>query len=39
MVGIAKSLGAAIPVAGQVIAGVSVALDLVGTGMEIANCH
>jgi RHS repeat-associated protein len=39
VVGIAKALGAAIPVAGQVIAGVSVGLDIVGTGMEIANCH
>jgi RHS repeat-associated protein len=39
ILGIAKSLGAAIPVAGQVIAGVSVGLDLVSTGMEIANCH
>jgi hypothetical protein len=37
-VGIAKSLGTAIPVAGQVIAGVAVGLDLVNTGLEIANC-
>ncbi len=38
-VGIAKSLGAAIPVAGQVIAGIAVIGDFVGTGIEVANCH
>ena len=39
VVSIVKSLGGPIPVAGQVIAGVSVGLDLVSTGVEIANCH
>jgi hypothetical protein len=39
VVGIAKNLGAFIPVANQTIAAVSVGLDIVSTGMEIANCH
>jgi RHS repeat-associated protein len=37
--GIAKSLFEVIPVAGQVIAGVSVVGDFVSTGLEIADCH
>jgi hypothetical protein len=37
--GIAKSLFEAIPVAGQAIAGASVVLDFVGTGLEIAECQ
>ncbi len=37
--GIVKSFSEAIPVAGQVIAGVSVGLDLVSTGLEIAECQ
>jgi hypothetical protein len=37
--GIAKSLFEAIPVAGQVIAGVAVVGDFVSAGMEIAECH
>jgi len=39
IVGIAKSLGAPIPVVGSVIAGISVGLDFVGTAVEIANCR
>jgi RHS repeat-associated protein len=37
--GLAKSLFEAIPVAGQVIAGIAVVGDFVSAGMEIAECH
>jgi hypothetical protein len=37
--GIAKGLIEDIPVAGQVFAAVSVGLDILGTGVDIYNCH
>ena len=37
--GIVKSPGAAILVPAQVIAGVSIGLDLVSAGLKAANCH
>ena len=37
--GIAKGLIEDIPVAGQVFAAVSVGLDILGTGVEVYNCH
>jgi hypothetical protein len=35
VVGVAK----AAPVVGQVLSGISVGLDLIGTGMNIAQCY
>jgi hypothetical protein len=37
--GIVASVAKATPVVGQVLSGASFVLDLVGTGMEIAQCH
>jgi hypothetical protein len=37
--GIAKGLIEDIPVAGQVFAGISVGFDILGTAVEVYNCH
>ena len=37
--GVAKGLAEDIPVAGQVIAAGATALDLIGTGLEVAKCY